>query len=125
LLSKRKNVPEEYENLRDDRVKLRRLKQKADPFFRSDWRSEFSQIWSNAAVSYEQAKMTPDNMIVTVVGEIQEFKKAKSRNGNKYGRMTISDEGLNLTVMMWSNKLEEYKGKFFGGNAFSFEHSFL
>lgn len=105
-------VPAEILAMRSDRSALRQRKKELNPFFKTDWRTAMRQgTWSPEVIPIDQARELKNNAAACIVGEIEEIKYAKTKKGDKYARIVISDEGEQFTIVLWPNMFTVYGEK--------------
>lgn len=108
---KKKEMPEELVEIRDDKAALRRKKREINPFYKSDWRNEFSHVWSSEVINYEVAKKMRNQEKLKIVGEIDDIRLGKTKKGETFARLTLIDEGKSVNIVIWPDKYKVWKNK--------------
>lgn len=108
-------VPAEVLRMRDDRGFLRQTKKELNPFFKTDWKTAYQHIWSKEIVSLDLTKDMRDRQEVVIVGEIDEVRVSKTKKGDTYAKITITDEGESIGVILWPNIYPAFKTRLLKG----------
>ena len=98
-------LPKELVDL--SKTKLTDLRIKALSYLQRDLYEIFSERFSEPLTNYEDVVMTPDK--VYVLGKVDSIKKKKTKNGNDFGDLILSNNGETIKIRMWEDELKCYK----------------
>jgi DNA polymerase III alpha subunit len=98
-------APEELKTL--TRNQLTDFRIKALSYLQRDLYEIFADIFSEPLTQYENIVMT--NEPIHILGKVDSLKKKKTKNGNDFGDLMISNNGEVLKIRMWEDELKCYK----------------
>lgn len=102
---RKEEVPEEYKAI--SKIKLNDLRIKALAYLQRDLYEIYADRYSEELIQYENIAMTPKPIFI--LGKVDGLKKKKTKNGNDFGDLVITNNGETLKIRMWSDELACYK----------------
>jgi len=102
---RKEKVPEELQAL--TKTQLTDFRIKALSYLQRDLYEIFADRFSEPLTQYENIVMPKDQ--VYILGKVDSLKKKKTKNGNDFGDLMISNNGEVLKIRMWEDELKCYK----------------